>query len=74
MILPTKYVPAADSTIGHAASLLPLRGRDTTVSELWHAYRMARPDSSFDSFTEALTLLFMLGVVTIETGILQWEM
>lgn len=73
MILPTKYVPAADSTIGHAASLLPLRGSNPTVSELWHAYRIARPGSSFDSFTEALTLLFILGVVTIETGILRWE-
>lgn len=73
MILPTKYVPASDTVIGRAGALLPLRSGSSTVSELWHSYRGARPDASFDSFTEALTLLFMIGAVTLDTGVLQWE-
>lgn len=73
MILPTKYVPASDSTLGRAAVLLPIRDSNPTVSELWSAYRTARPETSFDSFAEALTLLFIIGVVDIEAGILHWQ-
>lgn len=73
MILPTKYVPASDSILGISGTLLSLRATNTTVSELWHSYRSARPEVSFDSFTEALTLLFMIGAVTIESGVLEWQ-
>lgn len=73
MILPTKYIPASDSVLGRAGAILPLRENNPTVSELWNSYRTARPEDSFDSFTTALTLLFMLGVVTINTGVLEWE-
>lgn len=73
MILPTKYVPASDSVVGRAARLLPLRNHNPTVSELWHSYRGTVPEASFDSFTEALTLLFMIGVVSISGGVLRWE-
>lgn len=73
MILPTKYIPASDSVLGRAGAILPLRESNPTVSELWHSYRRARPEDSFDSFTAALTLLFMLGVVTINTGVLEWQ-
>lgn len=73
MILPTKYVPAADSILGRAASLLPLRASNPTVSELWHSYRVEQPEATFDTFTEALTLLFMIGAVDIDTGILRWR-
>lgn len=73
MILPTKYIPASDSVLGRAGSLLPLRESNPTVSELWHSYRTVQPEASFDSFTEALTLLFMIGAVTIDTGILRWQ-
>ncbi|MCR5976693.1 hypothetical protein GDN83_02800 [Gordonia jinghuaiqii] len=73
MILPTKYIPASDSVLGRAGAILPLRESNPTVSELWHSYRTIRTDESFDSFVEALTLLFMLGVVSIDTGVLQWR-
>lgn len=73
MILPTKYVPASDSVLGRAGDLLPLRNYNPTVSELWHAFRKTRPEASFDSFTEALTLLFMIGAVTLDAGILKWQ-
>jgi hypothetical protein len=73
MILPTKYVPASDSTLGIAAALLQHRESGPTVSELWSAYRTARPEATFDSFAEALTLLFLVGIVNIESGILHWQ-
>lgn len=73
MILPTKYIPASDSALGRAAALLPLRAGNPTVSELWNSYRLARPDATFDSFAEALTLLFLVGIVKIEAGILRWQ-
>lgn len=73
MILPTKYIPAADSILGRAASILPLRDHNPTVSELWHSYRNVHPESSFDTFTEALTLLFMIGLVDIDSGVLRWR-
>lgn len=73
MILPTKYIPASDSTLGRAAALLPIREGKPTVSDLWGSYRTAHPGSTFDSFTEALTLLFLVGIVDIEAGILRWQ-
>ncbi|WP_443218507.1 ABC-three component system middle component 6 [Rathayibacter sp. YIM 133350] len=73
MILPTKYVPASDSALGRAAALLPKRASNPTVSELWNTYRLDRPDATFDSFAEALTLLFLVGIVEIEAGILRWQ-
>lgn len=73
MILPTKYVPASDSILGMAGDLLPLRGSNPTVSEFWYSYRAVRPEASFDAFTEALTLLFMIGAVTMDAGVLRWQ-
>jgi hypothetical protein len=73
MILPTKYVPASDSILGRAGALLSLRGTNSTVSELWYEYRGIHPETSFDSFSEALTLLYMIGAVTIDTGLIQWR-
>lgn len=73
MILPTKYIPASDSVLGRAAVTLPLRENNPTVSELWNAYRSVRPEDTFDSFAEALTLLFLIGIVDIDAGILSWQ-
>lgn len=73
MIMPTKYVPIGDSTLGLAAALLYLRERDQTVSSLWHNFRLLREDASFDLFTEAITLLFLLGSVNFDDGLLKWR-
>lgn len=73
MILPNKYIPASDSTLGQAGALLSLKDRYSTVSELWHAFNNLRPDATFDSYTQALTLLFIIGAVTIESGLLKWQ-
>jgi hypothetical protein len=72
MILPTKYIPASDSTLGRAATLLSIRRSNPTVSELWYACRSQNGEVSFDAFTEALTLLFLIGAVDLDRGILKW--
>jgi len=73
MILPTKYVPASDSTLGLAGALLPLRSDDQTVSNLWAQFISLKSDSTFDRFSEALTLLHMMGLVSFDRGLLQWQ-
>lgn len=73
MILPTKYIPASDSVLGRAGVLLTLRASNPTVSELWYSYRSAKPEATFDSFAESLTLLYLLGAVALDGGVLQWE-
>lgn len=73
MILPTKYIPASDSILGKAGLLLSLRKRGSTVSSMWYEYRSERPGDSFDSFSEALTLLFLIGSVNFDEGLLKWE-
>jgi hypothetical protein len=72
MIVPTKYVPAPESTLGLACTLLVMRDGNQTISELWLAFRAAHPSSTFDRFVEALTLLYLLGVVEIDEGTLLW--
>ena len=73
MILPTKYVSASDAVLGQAAALLERRSSHQTVSELWRGFADARPTSTFDRFTEALTLLHLMGLVSFDRGLLEWK-
>ena len=72
MLLPDKYVTVERSLLGQAAKILKQRGPDRTVSELWSS--LVADDSSwtFDRFALALSLLFGLGVVALQNGILVW--
>jgi len=73
MILPTKYIPTTDTALGRAATILSLREGNLTVSELWNSWRAVQTETTFDGFVEALTLLFIMGAVTLESGILRWQ-
>lgn len=72
MLLPDKYVTVERSLLGQAAVILKHREADRTVSELWAA--LVADDSSwtFDRFATALSLLFGLGVVALQNGVLVW--
>jgi hypothetical protein len=72
MLLPDKYVAVERSILGQAANILMHREPDRTVSELWSS--LVSDDSSwtFDRFAMALSLLFGLGVVALQNGILVW--
>jgi len=73
MILPTKYVPAASTTLGLAATILAYRHEEQTVSDLWGSYITRNSESTFDRFSEALTLLNLMGIVAFDRGLLKWE-
>lgn len=75
MILPTKRLPEDRALIGIGGEVLGLLGERTTVSRLWHEFKRGRADSagtaSFDWFVLALDLLFMLGAVSIDRGLVR---
>jgi hypothetical protein len=73
MILPDKYVRTRSSLIGQASSLIELRRDGMTVSELWAEAVRARRPLSYDSFLLSLDLLYSIGVVSIEDGVLRWS-
>lgn len=73
MIFPSKYIPIQDSLIGIAALLISLRAPKQTVTSLWIDFRHRRNDITFDTFLNALTLLFMIGKVNFQSGIIRWE-
>ncbi len=77
MILPTKHIRPDRALIGVGAEVLKVLHRPTTVSSLWDAVRHQRakfaPSTpiSYDWFILALDLLFLLGAVKFERGLIQ---
>lgn len=72
MLLPSKYVTLERSLVGQASAILRHREADKTVSELWAKLVSMDSTWTFDRFTLALSLLFGLGAVTIQNGVLIW--
>jgi hypothetical protein len=72
MILPDKYLSLNDSLIGTSAHVLTNRQVNQSVSELWYTAKAARRSLTFPQFLDSLTLLYMLGLVQIESGLLVW--
>jgi hypothetical protein len=75
MILPTKHLPESHSLIGVGGTILALlAAREATVSGLWDEFRIARNESgrvSFDWFVLGLDLLFALGTIEIDRGVIR---
>ena len=75
MILPTKHLPESHSLIGVGGTILVLLAeREATVSSLWDEFRIARQESgriSFDWFVLGLDLLFALGTIELDRGVLR---
>ena len=75
MILPTKHLPESQSLIGVGGTILVLLAeREATVSSLWDEFRIARQESgriSFDWFVLGLDLLFALGTIELDRGVLR---
>ena len=69
MILPTKHISVGRSLIGTSALVLEHSRGLETVSELW--YRLQTIDITFDEFISALDLLYMMGAVEFENGLLK---
>jgi len=75
MILPTKHLPESQSLLGVGGTILALLGeREATVSSLWDQFRSAREEFgvvSFDWFVLGLDLLFALGTIELDRGVLR---
>lgn len=75
MILPTKHLPESRSLLGVGGTILALLGeKEATVSSLWDEFRNTRKDAglvSFDWFVLGLDLLFALGAIELDRGVLR---
>ena len=71
MILPTKHIPVENALLGVGASLLGELTRPRTVTALWERVRHRPEVGSFLRFTLALDLLFAIGAVELQDGLLK---
>ena len=77
MILPTKHVRADRALLGVGADVLQTLSRPMTVSMVWDAVRLRRSASASNPVVEyrwfilALDLLFVIGSIELERGLLR---
>jgi hypothetical protein len=68
MILPTKHIPVELSLLGIGAELLRQLHQPRTVSTLWEAVRETSTVGSFQKFSLALALLYLMDTIEIQSG------
>jgi hypothetical protein len=70
MILPTKHISTRNSLLGIGATILVHLNSPRTVTSLWNSVSKAPEIGTFERFVLALDLLYMLGAVEIQEGLL----
>ena len=76
MILPTKHIKPDRALLAVGAEMLQSLREPMTVSRLWDEVRTARQDRTvsapvnYDWYVLALDLLFLLGAVKFEQGLI----
>jgi hypothetical protein len=76
MILPTKHIKPDRALLAVGAEMLQSLREPMTVSRLWDEVRTARQDRAvsapvnYDWYVLALDLLFLLGAVKFEQGLI----
>lgn len=76
MILPTKHIRSDRALIGVGAEVLGTLRRPMTMSKLWDEIRLRRsadtasPVIDYRWFVLALDLLYMIGAVEFERGLI----
>lgn len=70
MILPTKHVSPSNSLIGLGALLLAELDEPLTVSSLWERSKKLKQVGTFQRFTLCLDMLFSIGSIEFEKGLL----
>lgn len=74
MILPTKRIPQDRALLAVGADILGILDEPQTVSKVWEEIKGIRSNRShgsalsFDWFTLALAMLFMMGAIGLESG------
>ena len=71
MILPTKHIKLSNSLIGVGAVLLRHIDNNHTVTALWNSTNILPEVKTFERFTLGLDLLFMMGAVEFQDGLLR---
>lgn len=71
MILPTKHISTGHSLLGVGAVVLKHLKHEQTVTRLWDHVRDCPEVVSFQRFTLALDLLYLLGAVELDNGLLR---
>lgn len=71
MILPTKHIKLSNSLLNVGAEILKHLDESQTVTSLWNKARVVSHVKTFERFTLGLDLLFMLGMVDFEEGLLR---
>lgn len=71
MILPTKHIRLSNSLLGIGAVLLKHVDNNHTVTALWNTANILPEVKTFERFTLGLDLLFMMGVVEFQDGLLR---
>jgi len=71
MILPTKHIKLSNSLLNVGATLLRYMNEPRTVTSLWNEMRISREIKTFERFTLGLDLLFIMGVMDFQDGLLR---
>lgn len=71
MILPNKHLPGAESLLATGALVLKLMAKPMTISTLWERAKAVPEVAAFDRFVLTLDLLFLMGAVVLEDGLLR---
>lgn len=71
MILPTKHIKLSNSLLNVGAEILKYLEESQTVTSLWNKARTVSHVKTFERFTLGLDLLFILGMVDFEDGLVR---
>src|SRR5690242_12087457 len=71
MILPTKHIPTERSLLGIGSILLSCLDQPHTITSLWDRTHTIPEIATFERFVLALDLLYTIGVIDIQDGLLR---
>jgi hypothetical protein len=71
MILPTKHISTRNSLLGVGAIVINHLNYPRTVTSLWSDLSKVPEVATFDRFVLVLDLLYMIGAVELEEGLLR---
>lgn len=70
MILPSKHISQDYALLGVGAILLNEIDRPRTVTQLWESVRRVKTVGNFERFVLALDMLYIVGAVHLEDGLI----
>lgn len=70
MILPTKHISTRNSLLGVGAKIIECLHYPRTVISLWSDLSKVPEVATFERFILALDLLYMIGAIELEEGLL----